>query len=165
MRRLLLPTVEGRRALASGAGRAEGGAVASAGQGKRVCKGRLFATRALLLHPLTSLRRGRCASEDRTYRTKSNAKAQLVLDLWLRRRRKIGGQHITRFDSDTFNMTVWPSGLRRWLKAPFRKGVGSNPTAVKELSVSRGKLCENLKVRSGACDGARALQGVLGGTK
>ena len=23
--------------------------------------------------------------------------------------------------------TVWPSGLRRWLKAPFRKGVGSNP--------------------------------------
>ena len=29
------------------------------------------------------------------------------------------------------SMTVWPSGLRRWLKAPFRKGVGSNPTAVK----------------------------------
>ena len=27
--------------------------------------------------------------------------------------------------------TVWPSGLRRWLKAPFRKGVGSNPTAVR----------------------------------
>ena len=27
------------------------------------------------------------------------------------------------------NMTVWPSGLRRWLKAPVRKGVGSNPTA------------------------------------
>ena len=26
--------------------------------------------------------------------------------------------------------TVWPSGLRRWLKAPFRKGVGSSPTAV-----------------------------------
>ena len=26
--------------------------------------------------------------------------------------------------------TVWPSGLRRWLKAPFRKGV-ANPTAVK----------------------------------
>ena len=26
--------------------------------------------------------------------------------------------------------TVWPSGLRRWLQAPFRKGVGSNPTAV-----------------------------------
>ena len=30
----------------------------------------------------------------------------------------------------TLNMTVWPSGLRRWLQAPFRKGVGSNPTAV-----------------------------------
>ena len=27
-------------------------------------------------------------------------------------------------------MTVWPSGLRRWLKAPVCKGVGSNPTAV-----------------------------------
>ena len=26
--------------------------------------------------------------------------------------------------------TVWPSGLRRWLKAPVREGVGSNPTAV-----------------------------------
>ena len=26
--------------------------------------------------------------------------------------------------------TVWPSGLRRWLKAPLRKGVGSNPAAV-----------------------------------
>ena len=26
--------------------------------------------------------------------------------------------------------TVWPSGLRRWIKAPVRKGVGSNPTAV-----------------------------------
>ncbi len=25
---------------------------------------------------------------------------------------------------------VWPSGPRRWLKAPFRKGLGSNPTAV-----------------------------------
>ena len=24
--------------------------------------------------------------------------------------------------------TLWPSGLRRWLKAPVRKGVGSNPT-------------------------------------
>ena len=26
--------------------------------------------------------------------------------------------------------TVWPSGLRRWLQAPVRKGVGSNPTGV-----------------------------------
>ena len=32
--------------------------------------------------------------------------------------------------------TVWPSGLRRWLKAPFRKGVGSNPTAVTLRSAS-----------------------------
>ena len=27
-------------------------------------------------------------------------------------------------------MTLWPSGLRRWLQAPVRKGEGSNPTAV-----------------------------------
>ena len=26
--------------------------------------------------------------------------------------------------------TLWPSGLRRWLKAPFRKGEGSDPTGV-----------------------------------
>ena len=26
--------------------------------------------------------------------------------------------------------TVWPSGLRRCVKAAVRKGVGSNPTAV-----------------------------------
>ena len=25
--------------------------------------------------------------------------------------------------------TTWPSGLRRWLQAPVRKGMGSNPTA------------------------------------
>ena len=31
---------------------------------------------------------------------------------------------------NAFAKTVWPSGLRRWLKAPVRKGVGSNPTAV-----------------------------------
>ena len=29
--------------------------------------------------------------------------------------------------------TVWPSGLRRWLQAPVRKGVGSNPTAVIDI--------------------------------
>ena len=29
-----------------------------------------------------------------------------------------------------FDVTVWPSGLRRWLEASVRKGVGSNPTAV-----------------------------------
>ena len=30
--------------------------------------------------------------------------------------------------------TAWPSGLRRQLKALVRKGVGSNPTAVKFFS-------------------------------
>ena len=28
-------------------------------------------------------------------------------------------------------MTVWPNGLRRWLKAPFRNGVTSSPTFVR----------------------------------
>ena len=31
-------------------------------------------------------------------------------------------------------MTVWPSGLRRYVKAVVRKGVGSNPTAVNLLA-------------------------------
>ena len=40
-------------------------------------------------------------------------------------------------------MTVWPSGLRRWLKAPFRKGVGSNPTAVNHNGVlNQERECE-----------------------
>ena len=36
----------------------------------------------------------------------------------------------TRLERESFIKTVWPSGLRRWLKAPFRKGVGSSPAAV-----------------------------------
>ena len=36
--------------------------------------------------------------------------------------------------------TVWPSGLSQWLKAPFCKGVGSNPTAVIPPSISIRKL-------------------------
>ena len=36
------------------------------------------------------------------------------------------------------SMTVWPSGLRRWLKAPFRMGVGSNPTAVTLQTMALG---------------------------
>ena len=35
-----------------------------------------------------------------------------------------------KVNSDPPGRTVWPSGLRRWLQAPVRKGVGSNPTAV-----------------------------------
>ena len=31
--------------------------------------------------------------------------------------------------------TLWPSGLRRWLKAPVRKGVGSSPTGVMSPSI------------------------------
>ena len=38
------------------------------------------------------------------------------------------------------HMTVWPSGLRRWLQAPIRKGVGSNPTAVTLLAMLRHTL-------------------------
>ena len=36
--------------------------------------------------------------------------------------------------------TVWPSGLRRWLQAPVRKGVGSNPTAV-TLASKNADIC------------------------
>ena len=40
------------------------------------------------------------------------------------------------------SMTVWPSGLRRCLQAPVRKGVGSNPTAVIcKVSKIQIKLC------------------------
>ena len=53
------------------------------------------------------------------------------------------------------DMTVWPSGLRRWLKAPFRKGVGSNPTAVtsyaREVSLGGGGV--------GFFDGQMTLKG------
>ena len=41
------------------------------------------------------------------------------------------------------NMTVWPSGLRRWLQAPVRKGVGSNPTAVRSYLLSDMVLIAN----------------------
>ena len=52
------------------------------------------------------------------------------------------------------NMTVWPSGLRRWLQAPVRKGVGSNPTAVIVLPFRFGspvgKPAEALRTLSGS---------------
>ena len=38
-------------------------------------------------------------------------------------------------------MTVWPSGLRRWLQAPVRKGVGSNPTAVTLFATMPTQSC------------------------
>ena len=48
------------------------------------------------------------------------------------------------------NMTVWPSGLRRWLQAPVRKGVGSNPTAVKSASAELDSLCEGFRGKPAA---------------
>ena len=36
--------------------------------------------------------------------------------------------------------TLWPSGLRRWLKAPVRKAVGSNPTGVISKGISLAVL-------------------------
>ena len=57
--------------------------------------------------------------------------------------------------------TVWPSGLRRWLKAPVRKGVGSNPTGVnlhsaahfpRALAVRRGTQAQ-LSQRAGSWRG------------
>ena len=57
--------------------------------------------------------------------------------------------------------TVWPSGLRRWLKAPFRKGVGSNPTAVILLRRVFSECClENLVENIDAFN-ARTLQSFL----
>ena len=44
----------------------------------------------------------------------------------------------TRWAMHSVHLTVWPSGLRRYVKAVVRKGVGSNPTAV--ICVSRGSL-------------------------
>ena len=46
-------------------------------------------------------------------------------------------QQLLRKASDCVK-TVWPSGLRRWLKAPVRKGVGSNPTAVSTHGDKKG---------------------------
>ena len=44
---------------------------------------------------------------------------------------KSRGQEVTLYRLTYMCLkTVWPSGLRRWLQAPVRKGVGSNPTAV-----------------------------------
>ena len=48
--------------------------------------------------------------------------------------------------------TVWSSGLRRWLKAPVRKGVDSNPTAVTRLV-------------NGATTKIRRRRGGMGGQK
>ena len=42
---------------------------------------------------------------------------------------------------DLLLKTLWPSGLRRWLKAPLRKGVGSNPTGVIFLLGRPALLC------------------------
>ena len=44
--------------------------------------------------------------------------------------RRGGGSRSASSAHGSSAMTVWLSGLRRWLKAPVRKGVGSNPTAV-----------------------------------
>ena len=41
-----------------------------------------------------------------------------------------GQEFLTRLYDSSIDWTPWPSGLRRWLKAQVRKGVGSNPTGV-----------------------------------
>ena len=48
--------------------------------------------------------------------------------------------------------TVWPSGLRRWLQAPVRKGVGSNPTAV---TCPHARPCEPTLCNVFLCRGVR----------
>ena len=49
------------------------------------------------------------------------------------------------------NMTVWPSGLRRWLQAPVRKGVGSNPTAVSSLQQSCVAVSPTTELNQHSC--------------
>ena len=36
--------------------------------------------------------------------------------------------------NELITSVAWPSGLRRWFKAPVRKGVGSNPTAANDFT-------------------------------
>ena len=48
------------------------------------------------------------------------------------------------------SMTVWASGLRHWLQAPVRKGVGSNPTAVKSASAELDSLRESFRGKPAA---------------
>ena len=43
---------------------------------------------------------------------------------------QLGAKTTSCHGTSMLQKTLWPSGLRRWLKAPFRKGVGSNPTGV-----------------------------------
>ena len=65
-----------------------------------------------------------------------------------------------------FGPTVWPSGLRRWLKAPVRKGVGSNPTAVTDVFLfvaQQGFFDLILRARAGKVAGVFALLLQLGG--
>ena len=40
-------------------------------------------------------------------------------------------------------MTVWPSGLRRYVQVVVRKGVGSNPTAVTFVSLALRPVLSN----------------------
>jgi hypothetical protein len=60
------------------------------------------------------------------------------------------------------HQTVWPSGLRRWLQAPVRKGVGSNPTAV--IFWESHLACAELQLLGG-CRTVRALLARVGSTQ
>ena len=67
------------------------------------------------------------------------------------------------------SMKFWPSGLRRWLNAPVRKGVGSNPTDVifdgtqwlhvRTHTVLRARLNKNLAELSQALASSAKLLG------
>ena len=50
--------------------------------------------------------------------------------------------------SNSCHPTVWPSGLRRWLQAPVRKGVGSNPTAVNSTGTAHGQFQSPRNIRN-----------------
>ena len=47
-------------------------------------------------------------------------------------------------------LTIWPSGLRRYVQVVFRKGVGSNPTVVNPIFWTfprRGKRQESSRLQ------------------
>ena len=57
-------------------------------------------------------------------------------------------------------MTVWPSGPRRWLQAPVRTGVGSNPTAVtRSLDAEGPAAARNGRRSATECWGGRGTRG------
>ena len=58
-----------------------------------------------------------------------------------------GSQSSRHIVVPTETMTVWPSGLRRCVKAAVRKGVGSNPTAVILCEISSTTISRSASLK------------------